>query len=123
MGSAREPFCPACETWKEEKALGTLAGNEDEVIALLKSGEVERLAGYSPRSTDANRDRPVLLLSAAFCPRCRDQSSIAVKLERTTMNDKGEEEQTELTHLSYPGEALAHFEALFGVPEEVQRRP
>jgi hypothetical protein len=104
---ATAPFCPACDTWKKETRLGTLQGDPDRVVARLKEGDVRRLREQGPAKGVS------LLLSAAICPNCKDRSPIAVKLEKVTKNKKGEESKTELAHLSYPGEALAEFEALF----------
>jgi hypothetical protein len=111
IGRAQAPFCRTCDTWKEERRLGRLQGETDKVVTLLKEGDVQGLGKQKPAA-----DGP-LLLSAAVCPNCKDQASIAVKLQKVTRNDKGEESKSELVHLSYPGEALAAFEALFAGPE------
>jgi hypothetical protein len=118
ISGASAPFCSACDTWKEDRRLGMLTGNCDEAIGLLKEGKVGDLARHKPASTGGS-----MVLGAAVCPRCGDRSSIAVKLEEVTVNDKGEVKKTELVHLSYPGEALAEFQALFAAAEARKDEP
>jgi hypothetical protein len=112
---AAAPFCSACNEWKEDRQLGTLQGKGDEVAAGLRSGDIEGLKKHNPAPTGGG-----LIVTAAVCPNCKSASPIAVKLEEKTKNAKGEEEEEERAHLTYPGEALTEFEALFGNEPEAK---
>ncbi|HMF15384.1 MAG TPA: hypothetical protein VKE94_23880 [Gemmataceae bacterium] len=114
VGGAAEPFCSACDSWKQARRLGTLQRKDADVAALLSNGEIERLQEHDPAPTGGN-----LILTAAVCPNCKSDSPIAVKLEEVTKNEKGEESKNKLIHLVYPGEALAAFEALFANKPEL----
>jgi len=108
MGGAMAPFCSGCNEWKEVRHLGTLDRKGVNVAAFLSSGEIERLKEHDPAPVGGD-----LVLTAAVCSSCQGSSPIAVKLEELTKNAKGELVKKELVHLTYPGEALPEFEALF----------
>jgi hypothetical protein len=111
IGGAAAPFCATCKDWKQERPLGTLKPKDTDVAAILRGGEIERLKAYDPALAGGN-----LLVTAAVCPRCLGESPISVRLVHVSQNEKGEELQTELAHVTYPGAALAEFEVLFGLP-------
>jgi hypothetical protein len=108
IAGAAAPFCSACNSWKEERQLGTLRKKGVDVAAYLKDGELGPLSEHEPAQAGGD-----LILSAAVCPNCKSQSPISFKLHEETTNTKGEKDKKELLHLTYPGAALAEFEALF----------
>jgi hypothetical protein len=108
MGGAMAPFCSTCNEWKEERPLGMLSRQGVDVPALLSSGELDALKAHCSAVVGTD-----LLLSVSACGSCRGNSPIAVKLEELSKNDKGELVKNEVVHLTYPGEALAEFEAMF----------
>jgi len=108
VAGAASPFCSSCNSWKDNRELGTLQKKGVDIAAFVKNGEIERLQEQSPAKAGGD-----LVLSAAVCPNCKGQSSIVLKLEEVTKNAKGEEEKKEQLLLTYPGEALAELEALF----------
>jgi hypothetical protein len=111
---AASPFCTECNTWKEERKLGTLQRNDEDIEAWLRKGKIERLPELDPAPTGGN-----LIFTAAVCPNCKSESSITVKVEEVTKDKKGEEQKKELIHLVYSGEALVVFEELFGKESEL----
>jgi hypothetical protein len=128
VGGAAQPFCPRCESWKDDKTLGHLTGDPEHAQKALEKGKIESLAHHEPGPS-----RGHLLLTMSHCKSCRHRSTIDVKLQRVTKNDKGEEEKSELAHVTYPGEAIDDFEELFGsarprrraalLDEETEDRP
>lgn len=112
VGSASAPYCRHCEKWKESRPLGTLVGPPVEVKGHLEEGNLKALHRY------ASGEDGELHVSAHVCPGCGAEGDIAVKLEQVSKNAKGEESRSELTHLAYPGQALAELEAVFTAPEE-----
>ena len=108
MACAMTPFCTACNDWKEDRELGTLRKKQGDVAELLTQGDLDQLKKHDPAPQGGD-----LLVTAAVCPRCKDQSTITVKLEEVTKNQKGEIEKKELVHLTYPGDSLAEFVSLF----------
>jgi hypothetical protein len=112
------PFCSACNSWKDERRLGTLQGQGGNVADLLNNGEIERLREHDPAPAGGN-----LIAKVAVCPSCKNDAPIVVKLEEVTKNQKGEESKKELVHLVYPGEALAEFETVFAAkPESTEEK-
>jgi hypothetical protein len=109
VGGAAAPFCPACNSWKVDRKLGTLRARGGDLVVLFREGEIDRLADHEPLGRDGE-----LIVTAAVCPNCGDESPIDVKVEERTKDGEGNESTNELAHLTYPGEALAEFEAVFG---------
>lgn len=107
--SLGEPFCRRCQSWKKARELGTVTGKAEEVTELVKQGDVDALVDLDP--TPKAHD---LVLTAHVCPTCQDDVDITIKLEEKYKNEKGEEQKKEHCHLTYPGEALADFEDVFG---------
>lgn len=105
VGGTAAPFCSVCDRWKEERKLGTLDGDPQEVKTHLEEGDLQALRDYP---TDGE-----LHLSVHVCPGCGDEGDLAVKLQQVTKNAKGEDVTTALAHLTYPGKALADLEAVF----------
>ncbi len=106
---AAEPFCEDCNSWKKERPLGTLHGDGAAAAAALTAGDVGRLTAFDPTRAGGN-----LPLFAAVCPNCDDNATIAVTLYQTIQNAEGQVERRELARVTFPGAALAEFDALFG---------
>jgi hypothetical protein len=112
-GAAANPFCPACNVWKENRMLGEFGMGPDLAGEIISRGEIVRLADLA----EPPKPRSRLRIQASVCPRCAQACDVDVKLVRVTINAKEEEETTELAHVTYPGPALAVFESVFGAPE------
>lgn len=111
--AASSPYCSACNCWKQQRVLGELVMSKEELVRIVREGEIVRL-------TDASRPsgRACLRLSGSVCPKCGAGGTLDVKVERVQINDKNEEETSELLHVTYPGQALPVFEAIFQEPSE-----
>jgi hypothetical protein len=118
VGGAAQPFCPRCDSWKDDTTLGRLTGDPERAQKALEKGKIDALADHEP-----DRAHGHLLLSMSHCKFCRHRSTIDVKLQQVTKNDKGEEEKKELAHVTYPGEAIDDFEELFSAlrPRRAER--
>lgn len=108
IGGALQPFCKRCDSWKDEKDLGRLSGDPERAKALVEKGRLDELREHSPGDVDG-----ALVLTISWCRTCHDRCPVDVKLQSVSHNDKGEEQKSELTHQTYPGEALEELEALF----------
>jgi hypothetical protein len=106
--AASRPFCSTCNNWKADRVLGELVMSQEEAVRILTRGEIVRL-------TNARRPagKACLRLTGAACAQCGPAGSLDVKLETVRLNDKNEEETSELVQVTYPGAALAVFEAIF----------
>ncbi len=117
--AAGEPYCTACNSWKPERAIGTFNHAADHCTRALSEGTLTRLteppAAGSPIET--------LLLAAAVCPHCQSQAPVDVKLQRVSVNSKGERNVAQLAQVTYPGEALTALETLFQTASETPREP
>ena len=78
------------------------------VSAASDAVTIDLLSKHDPTLAEGN-----LVLSAGVCPKCRELSPIVVKLEQVTTNAKGQITRKKLEHLTYPGDALPAFEALY----------
>lgn len=109
--TASRPFCSACNNWKQDRVLGELVMSQEEAVRILTHGEIVRL-------TDARRPagKACLRLTGSVCPHCGAAGALDVKLETVRLNDKNEEETSELTQVTYPGAALPVFDAIFRDP-------
>jgi hypothetical protein len=87
--------------------------SQEEAIRLITQGEIVRLADAA-RPTTKTR----LRLTGSICPKCGTSGALDVTLELVRLNEKNEEETSELAHLTYPGVALPVFEAIFRGPDE-----
>lgn len=103
--SAQEPFCGACQQWKQESTPGCLEGELSEVVPLFRSGHLDALVAYHPSPTHGS-----LSIRLTSCPRCCDREPIDV----TLIQQKGQSE-VPLLHLTYPGEALVTLERVFAI--------
>jgi hypothetical protein len=115
--AALRPFCAGCGRWKGEHRLGTLHESA-ELLPLLRRGDLAGLASCRSPQPAAGR-RGTLVLSAAFCPECREETPVDIRLERLA-GGRGLP-PGDVAHLSYPGEALTVLEDVF-LDEERQRK-
>ena len=107
IGASREPYCTRCNTWKESRPLGRLAMPQADALAAFASGQLTQLATQSFADPGGN-----LQVKVAVCPSCREASSVDVKLETITKDEKGNDKTSEVAHVTYPGHALQVLEAL-----------
>ena len=107
--AALRPFCGGCGRWKGERRLGTLHESA-ELLPLLRRGDLVGLAGHRVPPPPARRGG-ALMLSAAYCPGCREETPVDVRLERLA-GGRGQP-PGDVVHLSYPGEALPVLEHVF----------
>jgi hypothetical protein len=107
--AASQPFCGRCKSWKQKRPLGTLDGPGKQVVNVLKDGDLEQLAEFTPAPKGGT-----LVLTASVCRNCK-KADFDVKLEQITPGaKKGQEKRNELAHLTFPHAALAAFEDVFG---------
>jgi hypothetical protein len=78
-------------------------------LQAVTTGEVGGLASEKQLQSP---DGP-LELTAYACTHCEDRAQVEIKLTEMTTNSKGQKVPNELAFVSYPGEALQVFEALF----------
>jgi hypothetical protein len=105
--AAQRPFCPACNSWKEVRLLGALP-DLPSVFEALETGDLTQLAARI-----AEEGAKPLVLNAAICPRCTTAADLPITLARVTRDNQNQIKLEELLHLTYPGEALAAFQAIF----------
>lgn len=105
--AAKQPFCNQCQNWKETRGLGMITRAE---MAAMQSGELEALRSPPP----ATQNPQMVMVSASVCPHCGEAAPVDVKVEEITGVDNNNKPQTrELTHVTYPGEALPYLQAIF----------
>jgi hypothetical protein len=114
--AAKSPFCNACQSWKAARLLGRVQVPMAAGIEAVRAGTIASLADHNL----APGSGP-LEFTVAVCPNCGHESSVDVKLQAVSKNKKGEEVKKELAHVTYPGEALAVWEALFKPSAPVER--
>jgi predicted Zn finger-like uncharacterized protein len=107
LAIAAEPFCVGCDVWKQKLKLGAVPHDGVTATAALSSGNLAPLLAEVPAE-----DGSFVRVTAAVCPKCGTDGVIDVKLEQVVHNAKGEAGASQLAHVSYPGEAMAVFEAL-----------
>ncbi|MGE0529426.1 MAG: hypothetical protein AB7P49_20410 [Bdellovibrionales bacterium] len=105
---ASSPFCSECETWKVVRQLGKVNVPRAVALEAITSGEIIRLAGQ-----DLAPGPGRLNLAAAVCPNCASAVPVDITFTEVTVNSKGGEQSAQIAHVTYPGQALHVFEALF----------
>jgi hypothetical protein len=109
MASAtRRPFCVLCGEWKEKRRLGRLTLAPETAQDILRRGELVRLADGG-----ISRDRGPIALTAWSCPKCREESTVDVKLDESFRNEQGTAQTRQLAFVTFPGAALPILEKLF----------
>jgi hypothetical protein len=116
-GAAAEPFCTACNNWKQERPVGTLSHSAAHCSEAVSRGTLTKL--IEPPAAGAPIE--TLTLAAAVCPNCLTNSPVDVKLERLTVSAKGEQQRATLAHVTYPGEALDALDRLFHTSPETPK--
>lgn len=111
-GRSAEPYCNQCHTWKNKRVFGPFFVDNETAVSILYSGEVSKLVDIVSFSEPAV-SKPSCVLNVADCRSCAEDSPLDVQLSLITKNDKGEAEETELIHCTYPGRALKVFEHIF----------
>lgn len=110
--SAAEPFCRQCRDWKEARTLGGVSIVPETATQALNAGDLSVLYHHLQKPDGT---APTCVFQAAVCKDCGASATVDVKVSTATQNDKGEVQLAELAHVTYPGEALAVFEAVFAV--------
>jgi ssDNA-binding Zn-finger/Zn-ribbon topoisomerase 1 len=109
------PFCTDCQSWKKNHWLGGLLPPPEEAARAVTAGKLDHLEDHDP----APKKRE-LRLHVAVCPRCHSDGPLEVRLVRI-VKTQGRDQETELAHVTYPGEALAALEKLFPEAEVWER--
>lgn len=104
------PFCVPCDRWKETRKLGAFAGDAEAAARALREGDLRGLR------RPAAEGSVTLRIAAAVCPGCGAKGSVDVKLERITVDKKGNEGAVAIAHVRYPGEGLVTLEGLLAAP-------
>lgn len=108
--AAREPFCSQCQVWKTERTLGMVPLSETEP---LLNGDLDQLLGKPPAQEPA-----VVLVTLHACPECEGDGTLDLKLAELFADKQGNIQRKEKGHVTYPGEALPHLQAVFAPPPE-----
>ncbi len=97
-GAAAEPFCGECIAWKAAETWGPLS-HPEAVEQSLREGRVE------PFESDIAGKGEQVAVTAFRCPTCADAGEIDVRVERLTVNSKGEVQRKRTVQVTYPAEA------------------
>lgn len=110
---AAEPFCRQCRDWKESRVVGGVSIDGQVAAQALGDGDLTTFFQHVQKPDEAS---PPHVVHAAVCKGCGTSGTIDVKVSKTSTNDQGQVEFTEVAHVTYPGEALAVIEAVFAAP-------
>ncbi len=105
---ARDPFCTACNRWKEERFLGTLADGGPEQRRQLRQGRLAEMSCWKPSTTAGD-----LVLTVSVCPGCGCDGPIELRVERNPRSPREPAAVGVAQQWTYPGEALPVLEKLF----------
>jgi hypothetical protein len=111
-GAAAEPFCGDCLAWKAAAAWGPLS-HPDAVEQSLREGRVEQF------ESDPAAMGEQVVVTAFRCPTCEDAGEIDVRVERLTVNSKGEVQRKQTLQVTYPAEAYSVLAAACGPRESL----
>lgn len=90
--AAKSPFCESCEEWYDEEALTHLEdGSGYDVIEALKNEDVADISSKLQITTEA----PCIRVKGSICAKC-NQSDAVLTLEEVTLNNKGNEQTSEI---------------------------
>lgn len=106
--AAAEPFCRECRSWKVDEVRGPFS-DFARVQRILEEGALERFP------CDVSKADTVITLFT--CPVCGDEGTVDVRIEKVTVNNKGETSKKRLGQLTYPGEALTALRLASTLPE------
>lgn len=113
--ASRDPFCLEAREWKQPRFLGQMVAPPDQIsdrIEALKSGRVEALLPVSEESGT----RETLALTAFLSP-LGEAAELELRLEKLSVNNKGEVQKVVVANVTYPGAALPALNAIFAEPE------
>jgi len=109
--AASEPYCNTCFQWKAAALFGPFP-NVKEIADLIKQGSLTHF--HSPlEQPDANG-----MITLFTCPHCESQSTVDVRVERWTVNRKGEVSKKRMTQMTFPPEAIPVLQVVCAAPEE-----
>ncbi len=106
--AAAEPFCRECRSWKVDEVRGPFS-DFARVQRILEEGALERFP------CDVSKADTVITLFT--CPVCGDEGTVDVRIEKVTVNNKGETSKKRLGQLTYPGEAVTALRLASTLPE------
>ena len=111
-GVSQQPACSNCDDWLNGKPIGRLRLEPDRGRQVFTQGTLLDLAGEDLASPDG-----AVLVKVHTCESCGEEAAIIVQLFQMTKNDRGKDEQSQLTEpLVYPGSALAVLQAMVEPP-------
>ncbi len=105
-GAAEEPYCTSCDTWKKSEPISSFLGSPIELKDSLIDGNLSAIQTHVGPGDTVNA-----LVFA--CPNCGSEAPIDVRLDKITVNSKGESSTTTLCTVTYPGEALESVREVF----------
>jgi hypothetical protein len=96
---AGAPFCPACDTWKNERELGWLRAQAKVVGEVVQSGRLADL----PATVGTSDDQ--VIVSAYECPFCTEQPEVVLEVNAVTYNH-GSRDKSPTARAVYPRKAV-----------------
>jgi hypothetical protein len=118
-GAAQEPYCAACDRWKNVSHLGYFASDPATASQAVRSGDLNAM-----RQANATFKSTPLRVSAATCVNCPPgQGAVDLNLESITLDNKGKEQKQTVAHATYPAEAMPYLTSLFSAPGAAAAMP
>jgi len=108
--AANEPYCNTCYQWKTASLFGPFP-KVKEIADLIKQGSLTHFNNH-PEQPDSNG-----MITLFTCPHCETQSTIDVRVERWTVNRKGEVSKKRLAQMTFPPESMPVLQAVCAPPE------
>lgn len=108
--AAGEPYCNECGTWKVAQLFGPFAESQE----LARSIQQGTLTPFARQSETSPVDGMIAIFS---CPACQPHGETDVRVERWTVNKKGETIKKRLTQMTYPAEAFPVLQVVCATPE------
>ena len=113
--AASEPFCDECNQWEENKEIARFLVKNDRLNGWVESYQKGHPVARSEVESLAP-DGANVAVSISRCMNCGANVPLEFKMEAITLDNKGNETRTQLTHLTFPGEAEAVLQALLEEP-------
>ena len=106
---ASEPFCVACDAWKERRELGLVDAHPKTVSSVIESGRLSDLPGALGNS------RSETLIAVYECPLCAGEADVVLHVDSITYNN-GNRVKSQTSRTVYPSQAAEevarYFESL-----------
>jgi hypothetical protein len=104
-----KPFCVACKLWKKPLLLTRFQGDINMATTSVNTGNAAAIS----RQPDSERG-PIGILTAYYCPLCKDHGQTEIFLDSETLDAKGRKQTRSLAKSSYPQGALPTLATAFG---------